>query len=125
MKHRFESKDHPFVFHLFAAKINQVTQLYASAAEFIKQLSLVEGLIGCISLQFHNDFSFNQQIGGIVTHDDAFELNLNFRLQLNLNAAQLKLNLHGALINLLQKPETKQVVNFKRRADELLRQRLE
>ena len=125
MKHRFESKDHPLIFHLFATKINQVTQLYSRAAKLVEQLGFVEGLIDCVRLQFHNDFSCNQQIGGIVSHDDVFELNLNFRLQFNLHAAQLKFNLQGTLINLLQKFETKQVVNLKRRADELLRYRLE
>lgn len=54
------SKDHPFIFHFFTAKVNQETQLDARAAQFIQKLRLVGGLIGGVGLEFDNDFSFKQ-----------------------------------------------------------------
>jgi hypothetical protein len=38
-------KDHPFIFHFFTAKVNQIAQLDAGATKFVEQLGFVEGLI--------------------------------------------------------------------------------
>jgi len=119
MKHRF-SKDQPLVFDPFPANLDEIAKMVARTAQFIQRLSFVDRLINCIGLEFNDDFVSHQQISGIVAHDDAFELNLDFRLQFNLHIARLKLDLHCALTNLFQKSETKNIVNLNCRPDELL-----
>jgi len=124
MKHRFESKDHPFIFHFFPAKINQVTQLYSRAAKLVEQLCFMGRLITYVCFKFHDDFVGHQQISGIIANDDAFELNLDFWLHFNLYIARLQLGLHRPLMNLFQKSETENIVNLKCRTNDLLCHRL-
>ena len=78
-----------------------------------------------VSFQFDDDFVRDQQIRRVIADYDTFELNLELRLKLDLNTPELQFNLHGTLIDLFQEPKTKNIVNFKCRADELLRDGLQ
>ncbi len=119
MKHRLEY--HAFVFHFFPSKINQKTKPDACSAKFIKNLSLMQGLISRIRFQFHDNFTFNKQISRIVANDNFLVLDFDFGFKLNFNSARLKFHLHGALVNALEKSIAKDIVNFKSRTDDLPR----
>ena len=119
MKHRLEY--HAFVFHSFPSKINQKTKPDACSAKFIKNLSLMQSLISRIRFQFHDDLTFNKQISRIVAHDNFLVLDFDFGLKLDSDPARFKLHLHGALVNTLEKPIAKDIVNFKSRTNDLPR----
>ena len=125
MKHRFVSKDHAFIFHLFTPKIDKIAQPDSSATQFIQQLGFVGSLVNRIGFQLYNYSVSHEQISGVITHNDALVLNLYFWLKLHFYAARLKFSLHGALINLFEKPKAENIMDFKCGTDELLRHRLE
>ena len=108
------------VFNALPAEVNEIANVDAGATRFIQKLGFVRRLINGICLPCHNNFIGYQQVGGVIADDDSFELNLNLCFKLHFYASCLQLYLHGALINLLQKPKTENVVNFKSRADQLL-----
>ena len=90
MKHRFESENHAYVFRFFTTKINQISQPDSSATQFIQQLGFVSRLVNNIRLQFDDDFICHQQIGSVITYNDAFELDLYFWFKLHLDTSQMK-----------------------------------
>ncbi len=118
------SKDQPLIFDAFPTKVDQIPNMDARASQFIQELGFVCRLIGCVRLEFHNDFISHQQVSRVIPDHDTFELHVNLRFQLNLYAARLKLNLHGTLIHFFEKPEAENIVNLKRRTDKLLCYRL-
>jgi len=118
------SKDHSLVFHAFTTKIYQVTGTNCRATQFVLELRPVAGLIGRVGFKLNDGPVFNQQGGGVITDDDAFEQNLGFWFKFNLQPARLGFHLHCPLINLFQKSKTKDIVNPASRADNLPRDRL-
>jgi len=124
MEHRFKLENHAFIFHPLAAKVNQITQPDSGATQFIQQLGFMRRLINRVSLQLHDDLFNYQQIGGVITDNNAFELNLNFGFKLHLHSTQLQFSLHGALIDFFQKPKAENIVNFKCGTNQMLRHRL-
>jgi len=125
MEHKLESKNHPFIFNPFAAKINEVTNPYPRATQFIQKLRFMSRLIGRVSLQLHDDFLFHKEVSQIIPNNDAFELNLYSWLKLHPYATREEFNLHRPLINFFEESEAKDVMNLKRGPNQMLRYRLE
>ena len=76
-------------------------------------------LIDRIGLKFDNNLVRDEQIRRVIAHDHPFKPHLYLRLKVDLDATRLQFDLHGSLINSLQKTITKHVMNFESRTNEL------
>jgi hypothetical protein len=87
----------------FGAEIQQKTNLIGSRAQVVQQPSFVVSKEAGDGFQFHDDRFLHQEVGELFTDDLPLIVHSNFNISPNLQSRGVYRNLHGVLIDFLQK----------------------